>query len=87
MQENAVRELQIPKQLDELQYTIETLAKALDSLLMRLSKITTPEMVNPSDSKIPVPVLCEYADNIANKTAQLRRLRDMVMSLDSRLEL
>ena len=87
MNETASRELQIPKQLDEIQNSIESLGKAIESLSMRLYKIALPEGPQPEDGNNKAPVLCEYAEYLANKAAQLRRLRDLVVSLESRLEL
>ena len=87
MSETASRELQIPKQLDEIQNSIESLGKAIESLSMRLNKIALPEGPQLEGGNNKVPVLCEYADNLANKAAQLCRLRDLVVSLESRLEL
>jgi len=81
------RELQIPKQLDELQNVIESLGKAVESLSIRLNKVALQEGPQLEGGGDKVPILCEYANNLANKVGQIQRLLDVVVSLESRLEL
>lgn len=88
MNETAGRELQVPKQLDELQIALEALEKQISSLFARLQKVTLqagPQVEN-ANAKNPTQ-LCEYAENLAEKSRMVRRLRDDIASLESRLEL
>lgn len=84
----ASRDLQIPRQLGEMQATIESLAKSIESLSMRLSKVCSPESPQvDGNMKGGVTVMCEYVEVLENKTTQLKRLRDIIVSIESRLEL
>jgi hypothetical protein len=88
----ASRDLQIPLQLDVLQKEIENLGAAIEKLTMRLSKVTTQAgpvgvMDTPTPNQVSVKTLCEYADNLYKKSAQISALAMMVSALESRLEL
>lgn len=88
MNDTPSRELQIPKQLDELQITLESLEKQINSLFARLQKVTLPSgpQIDSTNMKTPAQ-LCEYAENLAEKSRMVRRLRDDILSLENRLEL
>jgi hypothetical protein len=86
------RDLQIPLQLDILQKEIKNLGAAIEKLTMRLSKVTTPAgPVGVTETPKPVSItpkpLCEYADNLYKKSAQISALAMTVSALESRLEL
>jgi len=87
MNETASRELMIPKQMDELQIALESLGKSIESLSMRLNRVSTqagPQV--ESNSKAPI-YPCDFAESLAEKSRLARRLRELVESMESRLEL
>ncbi len=87
MNETASRELMIPQQMDDLQRNLEALGKAVDSLSMRLNKISTPAGPQvESNTKSPVHP-CDFAEQLAEKSRLARRLGELVESMESRLEL
>lgn len=87
MNEIASRELMIPQQMDDLQRNLETLGKAIESLSMRLNKVSTPAGPQvESNAKNPVHP-CDFAEALAEKSRLVRRLREIVESTESRLEL
>ena len=81
------RALQIPSQVDELQNMIAQLEKEVETLCVRLVAITRSDQPTPEINKTATPVLCEHAEVLANKTDQLRRIKDRIVSLSSRIEL
>ena len=82
------RALQIPSQVDELQNMIAQLEKEVETLCVRLVAITRSDQPTLEANKTTAaPVLCEHAEVLANKTDQLRRIKDRIVSLSSRIEL
>lgn len=87
---NVGRELQVPKQLDELQAALEELDKSISSLCERLCKVSQPRASQLKDvASTPsqgVSMLCEIAANLAEKSNMVGRLRDTIQSLGNCLE-
>lgn len=82
------RAMQIPSQLAELQDMIAQLEKEVENLCARLVVITRSDQPILEVNKLTTaPVLCEHAEMLANKTDQLRRIKDRIVSLSSRIEL
>jgi hypothetical protein len=85
--ESATRELLIPRQIEELQASLERLEKAIVSLSSRLAKVSSP--TPKSEQKdVPVPAFpCDYAEVLASQSRFACRLCDIVTSLENSLEL
>ena len=88
---NASRDLMIPKALSELQETIETLAKVVTELSLRLEWACVPNEVSVSvdpTTKAPIqPAMAGIVTELFSKAQQLRNIRSDVERLLVRLEL
>lgn len=80
------RELQVPKQLDELQKALECLGKSIDELRARLSKAAMPEAPQEDSKGALQSNLCEYAENLSTKVNMVHHFRNIIVSLQERLE-
>ena len=83
-----VRELLVPKAMDEIQFSLEGMGKAIESLSMRLIKVLSPDTRLDNNQKVPpVNSGCEISDNLLDKARLIRRLTEQVQALESRLEI
>ena len=83
-----VRELLVPKAMDEIQFSLEGLGKAIELLSVRLSRIASPDVRLDNNQKMPsVNSGCEISDNLLDKARLIRKLTEQIQALESRLEI
>ncbi len=88
--QNASRDLMFPKALDDIQNAIETTAKTVEDLSLRLAKVSKVHIPIQDSNAKPTPQQppeAEYVKKLFSNAEQIRHIRAMLEDILANLEL